>query len=355
MKKSYRLSTIEMNFLFAKLSEKYAIYAPKRITNGGRYALDDTIMYKEVTTFEEIEYKQRSIFSMKEVITPTTQTLFYFTEDEFKESTLKDERELLIFGRACDLNSVKIQDQMFLENGEEDFFYKRMREKAHFVLIECTDQFDGCFCCSINTNETDLHDLAVSFREDGAFVELNSDLFSDYLKVYEPCEYQVAFPQENELKVDFPYLESVEEYNQLKLHPMWEEYEKRCIGCGKCTITCSTCTCFTTTDICYSSNSQVGERRRTCDSCMLASFDTMAGGHCFRKTIKDRYRFKVLHKVYAHDARFHTGLMCVGCGRCDADCPELISFSETLNKINQALKEIRAANAAKKEALPHVN
>ncbi len=343
MKKSYRLSVSEMNDLFANLSDKYAIFAPKRIHNGGRYALDDTIMYKEVSTFEEIEYKQRSIYSMKEVLTPLNQTLFYFTEDEFKEAKLKDDRELLIFGRACDINSIKMQDQVYLQNGgEEDYFYKRLREKAHFVLMECTEQFDGCFCCSLNTNVTDMHDLAVSFREDGAFVELNNDVFANYLTPFETSDYQVSFPEKNELEVDFPHINSVEEYNKLKAHPMWDEYEKRCIACGKCTIVCNTCTCFTTTDITYSNNAQVGERHRNCDSCMFASFDTMAGGHCFRKSIKDRYRFKILHKVYAHDARFQTGPMCVGCGRCDADCPQLISYSETLNKINQALKEIRA-------------
>jgi predicted aldo/keto reductase-like oxidoreductase len=39
--------------------------------------------------------------------------------------------------------------------------------------------------------------------------------------------------------------------------------------------------------------------------------------------------------------------MCVGCGLCDSDCPQLISYSATLEKINLALKEIRLE--AKKE------
>lgn len=352
MKKSYRLSSQEMDQLLEKLQQKYVIYAPKRIHNGGRYALDDTIMYKKITHFDEIEYRQRSIFPMKEVLTPITQTLFYFTEDEFRESKLKDQRDLLIFGRACDLNAVKIQDQMFLKNGgQADYFYQRLREKAHFVLMECTDQFDGCFCCSMHTNVTDLHDLAVSFREDGAFVEPNGSLFSKDLQAFEPSNYQIGFPTENKLKIDFPQIKNIDEYNQLKNHPMWDEYEKRCIGCGKCTVTCSTCTCFTTSDFCYTNNAQVGERRRTCDSCMFSSFDTVAGGNNFRHSVKDRYRFKIMHKVYAHNARFHNGPMCVGCGRCDADCPQLISYSQTLKNINQALKEIRAKN---QEVAQHV-
>lgn len=342
MTKSYALTVAEMDTLFEALSEKYAIYAPTRLHNGGRYALDDTILYKEVTKYEEIEWKQRSIFSMKEVLTPLSQTLFYFTEEDSKEAKLKDERELLIFGRACDLNSVKIQDQIFLENGgEQDYFYKRLREKAHFAVMQCDDQYDGCFCCSLGTNVTDIHDFGVAFSEVGAKIQLNSELFEGYFSDAQETLFEVSFPQENQLKVAFPQIESQEEYQRLRVHPMWEEYDKRCIACGKCTIACNTCTCFTTTDIFYSENQNVGERRRGCASCMIAGFDTMAGDHCFRKTVKDRYRFKILHKVYGHDARFHTGAMCTGCGRCDADCPELISYSQTLANINAALIEIR--------------
>lgn len=342
MNKCYDLNTGELNEIIEKLSEKYIIYAPKRVHNGGRYALDDTVIYGEISSFEDIEFEKRTIFSMKEVLTPLTQTLFYFTEDEFREAKLRDNRELLILGHACDLNSVKIQDQIFKENGGyEDYFYSRLRDKAHFVLMECTTQYDGCFCCSLGTNVTDLHDFAISPKEDGAYIQLNNNIFSEYLENYNQSNYEIEFVKENKLVVDYPHINNKEEYIKLKEHPMWDEYDKRCIACGKCTIACNTCTCFTTTDFYYTENAHVGERRRTCTSCMLESFDEVAGGENFRKSIKDRYRFKILHKVYNHDDRFHTGPMCVGCGLCDNDCPQLISYSETLNKINKALKEIR--------------
>lgn len=32
--------------------------------------------------------------------------------------------------------------------------------------------------------------------------------------------------------------------------------------------------------------------------------------------------------------------MCVGCGRCDDACPEYISFSNCVNKLNDAMKEV---------------
>lgn len=360
MKTSYHLSVAEMDELLKKLSKKYLIYAPVRLHNAGRYALNDSILYKEVTKYSDIEFHERSTFAMKEVLTPIAETLFYFTEEAFTETKVKDDRDILIFGRACDLNSVKMQDQMFLKNGHTaDYFYKRLREKTHFALMACPEQFDGCFCCSLGTNVTDLHDFAVSFRDDGAFVEVKNPEFAQYLEAATPSDHEIEVPVTNELKMDYPHIRNKEEYKRLVVHPMWDEFEKRCIGCGKCTITCSTCTCFTTKDVCYTQNRNVGERRRVQTSCMLADFDKVAGGGCFRKTIKDRYRFKILHKVYAYDARFKEGPMCVGCGRCDADCPEEISYSATLQKINNALTEIRQemaleAKATQKEALHHV-
>jgi len=346
VKNSYLLKPEAINELFNKLEEKYDIYAPVRIPAGGRYALTDAVQYRQVHAYEDIEFRERSTFAMKEVLTPISQTLFYFTEDEYRESKAPS-KDILIFGRACDINSVKIQDQIYLKNGGvEDYFYKRVRDKVKFILMECTEQFDGCFCCSVGANETDMHSMAFSFREDKAYIEVLDESFSKYFGKSENSNYQIKFPQENELKVEYPVIDNIDLANKVKAHPMWKEFDDRCIGCGSCTVACSTCTCFETTDIIYSQNAHVGERRRTCSSCMVDGFDKVAGGNCFRKTTGDKYRYKILHKVYGHDARFHEGPMCVGCGRCSARCPELISYPATLNKLSEAIAEIKNEEAA---------
>ncbi|MFU0831455.1 MAG: Anaerobic sulfite reductase subunit A [Oscillospiraceae bacterium] len=338
---TYWLTQSAFNELLTKLEKQYDIYAPVRILAGGRYAHQDSIVYRQIHTYEEIEFRERSTYPLKEVLTPITQTLFYFTDDEFHESKAP-EKDILIFGRACDINSVKILDQIYLENGDvADSFYQRIREKAKFVLMECTEQFDGCFCCSVGSNVTDMHSLAVSFREDGAYVSVVDQSMSGYFEHAEPSDYEIGFPQENKLKVKFPVIDSIDLVNKLKEHKMWDEFDDRCIGCGSCTVACSTCTCFETTDIVYTQNPHIGERRRTCSSCMVDGFDQVAGGHCFRTKTSEKYRYKILHKVYGHNARFHTGPMCVGCGRCSERCPELISYPATLNKLSKAIEEIK--------------
>ena len=340
--KTYQLKAEDVDELFAKLEQKYVIYAPVRIQGGGRYAKQDTILYKPVHKYEEIEYNERSTYSMKEVLTPITQTLFYFTEDEYRESKMKEKKDILLFGRACDINSIKIQDRIYLKNGDtEDYFYKRVRDKIKFALMECADEFDGCFCCSTGTNRTDMYSIAVSFGGDINNVEVKDEEFRKYFQNYKLSDYEIKFPVENKLKVKFSVIENLDMVNKIKNHPMWDEFEDRCIGCGSCTVACSTCTCFETTDIVYTQNANVGERRRTCSSCMLENFDEVAGGNSFRKKISERYRYKILHKVYGYNARFNDGPMCVGCGRCSARCPELISYPATLNKLCDAVEEIK--------------
>ena len=78
------------------------------------------------------------------------------------------------------------------------------------------------------------------------------------------------------------------------------------------------------------------------DSCQIAGFDQMAGQKEIRSRAGDRMRYKVLHKFYDYNARFHEGNMCVGCGRCIDRCPEFISIAATVEKMNKALDEIKA-------------
>ena len=126
--------------------------------------------------------------------------------------------------------------------------------------------------------------------------------------------------------------------NSIFQSDFWKEYSSRCIACGRCNTVCGTCACFTMQDIFYKDNKNVGERRRVWSSCQIDGFTTMAGGHEFRKNKGDRMRFKVMHKIHDFNKRFGYH-MCVGCGRCDDACPEYISFSNCVNKLNAEIGE----------------
>lgn len=337
----YNLSFQEVNTLFEDLKKEYKIYAPKRFKKQGRYSDTDIIKYDEVSTVEEIEFKEKSHYPVKEVITPITQTLYYFTEDEFRESSIGHNKKILIFARPCDINAQRRQDMIYLRNGNfEDTFYKRIRERVKFICIECVDGFDTCFCVSLNSNKTDDYSLAVRFNESSLLFDVKDKEFSKFFNDKTEEEFELKFIEENEAKVTIPEINDKEILIKLKNHPMWDEYNKRCLGCGSCTIACSTCSCYTTRDIVYDSLGKIGERRRVQASCHIDGFDEMAGGHNFRTTKADKMRYKVLHKIHDYKAQFGDEHMCVGCGRCTDRCPEHISITATINKVNNAVNEI---------------
>ena len=316
-----------------RLKLEYKILAPVTTPFKGAYSDTDLTKYEEIENIEDIEFNKKSNFSAKETILPINQVLFYFTEKEFKTSD-ENEKKLLVFLRACDLNGIKRLDQIYLGNGvEKDFFYKRLRDKVKFVLIGCRESYRNCFCVSMNSNKAEDYSIGLNIRENEVYL----DIKDEELNVFngQSYEFEVDFVKENNISVEIP--ENIDAVS-LSKHEMWNEYDARCIACGRCNFVCPTCACFTMQDIFYKENENVGERRRVWASCQVDGYTDVAGGGSYRKKQGERMRFKVMHKIHDFNKRFGYQ-MCVGCGRCDDACPQYISFSECIDKVKDVVEE----------------
>lgn len=323
-----KLDSSKFNEGLNSLKKDYRIFAPVMIPFKGTFSDTDMIRYKEVSTFEEMEFAQKSNFSPKEVVLPINQVLFYFTEKEFKESDL-DNKKILIFLRACDINGIKRLDEIYLNNGEEkDYFYKHIREKIKFALVGCKESFRNCFCVSMDSNKTDNYSLGLNIEGETLYLDIKDNEFEVFNG--ETAQFDISHVTENLISVDVP--ENIDS-NEMIGNPIWDEYDTRCIGCGRCNFVCPTCSCFTMQDIFYKENENVGERRRVWASCQVDGYTDIAGGNSFRKKQGERMRFKTMHKINDFKKRFGYN-MCVGCGRCDDACPQYISFSKCIEKIN---------------------
>lgn len=338
----YRLTPADMNKVIEEWAKTHVVYAPKNFRGQGAFSDTDCIRYGEAAAIEEVEFDRKSRFTFKEFLTPLSQTLFFFTEDDVKEAD-PPKRGAIVFLRSCDLHALKRQDEIYLRNGEEDYYYRRVRDRMKFVLIGCPHSFENCFCVDMGANTTDDYGAYVEVR-DGMVLVDNRDPEWEALfggNAEGETEVRPVFATSNDVHVDIPANLGIE----VMRSGMWEEYEYRCIACGRCNFSCPTCTCYTMQDIFYTDNGRVGERRRVSASCMVDGFTSVAGGGEYRRDNGQRMRFKVLHKVYDFKKRFGYQ-MCVGCGRCDDVCPEYISFSACLNKLGGAMQEV-AANAQK--------
>lgn len=331
----YKVTSANFDKILSELSKEYKIYAPKRFAKQGRYSDTDVIRYDRVFSLSDIVFNEKSTYATKEVLSPITETVLYFTDGDYRESKIVDDRDILVFARACDINAIKRYDDIYLKNGGfEDSYYKRMREKVKFILMECPSKgWDTCFCVSMDTNKADEYAFGVKVENDTVMVEMKDSSFNSYFSGNEEVAFNVTPVTENEITVRIPDIKDKDTQLAVKSLEFWKEYDKRCLMCGSCTVACSTCTCFTTYDTNYTSDSDAGERRRINASCHVDGYTNMAGNHSFRKSAGERMRFKVMHKVHDHKKRFGEHHMCVGCGRCDDRCPVFISFSKMVNRL----------------------
>jgi len=333
----YKVISENFNEIINKLSKKYKIYGPTKKEGKGKFSDTDVAAYDEINSFEDLVVNEKSYFSPKEVFYPIRETLFYFTEDGITVPRI-DGKPVIIFLRPCDINGIQRLDTIFLKNGkDEDFYYKRLREKVKFFMIECTEGFDTCFCVGMESNKTDNYSVALRFSEDNIYLDVNDEDFSDVFNEYgTEIDFKPEYVEENKVKVNIPDPEKVT--IDMFEHKIWQEYTQRCVACGSCNTSCITCSCFTMQDVTYDENKKLGERRRRWAGCHVNGFTDMAGGHSFRQKNGEKMRFKTMHKINDFHRRFGYH-MCVGCGRCDDVCPEYISFSKCINKLNQIVEE----------------
>lgn len=327
----YRVLTDDADMLLTSLTMHYDVYAPAVFPGSGGFSDTDQVRYKKIRSMDEIVFDKKADYSMKEVLLPIVETLFYFTEDETRVPVTSD-KKILILLRHCDLNGVKRLDEIYLRNGFADAYYKQIKDRVRFAVMGCVKSFENCFCVSMESNYADNYDMSIDKMEDFYEIDCPNDELSELIAPFAAKTHDVkpAYVKENQISVSIPKNLTAE----VGKAPFWKEYDSRCISCGRCNFVCPTCTCYTMQDLYYKENEKAGERRRVWASCMVDGFTDVAGGHSYRNAPGERMRFRVLHKVLDFKERFGYQ-MCVGCGRCDDVCPEYISFSTAVNRLSE--------------------
>ena len=327
----FQLTTTEFDAFLGRAGAGLQVWGPARLPRSGRHSDQEVIGYRQIAAHADLVLDRKSFFSPKELLFPVREVLFEFQDGEAREPANALQPQL-IFLRACDLHGIDRLDTLFLRNGPEpDFYYERRRKLVKFILVECpAGGFDSCFCVSMGTNRADDYAAAVKAIPGGVLLQVRDPELLPLLSgLGAAVEFAPAFVEANKIRVNLPDPEKLTP--EMFGDPLWKEYTKRCIGCGRCNTSCVTCSCFNMQDV-PASPEKPAQRRRNWTGCHLDGFTSMAGGHDFRREYGDRMRFKSLHKVGDFPRRFGKP-MCVGCGRCDDVCPEYISFSRCINRL----------------------
>ena len=199
-----RFNSDEMQKVFEILQESYDVYGPRIYQGTGCFSDTDVIRYGRLDSWEELVWDQKSDYSFKEALFPISETILYFTENEMKTADGAP-RQRLIFLKSCDFHALKRLDEMYLKNGAEDYYYRRMRENTVFAVMGCKESGKNCFCVSMGTNRCEEYDMYIFQDEKGCYMELRCRELEELLwDCGQNVQEKPTFVEKNEVYVEIP-------------------------------------------------------------------------------------------------------------------------------------------------------
>lgn len=103
--------------------------------------------------------------------------------------------------------------------------------------------FENCFCVDMETNISDNYSFSVDKDKASYLIDCKENQWNELFEKNASAELIVT-PEsvsETTVRVNIPENLSAE----VAKSSMWDEYDSRCINCGRCNFVCPTCTCFT--------------------------------------------------------------------------------------------------------------
>jgi ferredoxin len=320
----YRIKRDELNIFLEGFARKNQLVAPLK----GKLAKFELVKEEQV---KDIYLEKNTYFPAKEFFFKKNETVFTFKDNKIQEPKLETPKRIFFGLRRCDLNAVKHQDKVFMEQ-IKDPYYMAARENSYLLGFHCWEAPSKyCFCGTLNL--ADYYDLMFYDKKDYFLVEVGSDkgkeLIKEFKTLFEDIDITIT-KEEKKIKGADRLLK--DDIKGLYDHPDWQKGVNQCLSCAACTNLCPTCYCFELHDETKTSNIQEGKRVRNWSSCQVLDFSRVAGEHVFRQKREERFKHRIYHQLEYFKERYGVN-MCVGCGRCIQGCPTRIDFVQIINEM----------------------
>lgn len=257
-------------------------------------------------------------------------------ENVTTDPTLKKPR-IIIGAPNCDIQGIKLLDEIYLDKDFNDPFYRSRRENTILISVDCFEKQEHCHCTSygIEPWASEGADLSAILIDNVIILRIINTRGEEFIKqfsfVQPVAENSLIQKIENTHKsVEIQLNESNKGLPDYKTTGtiiknaganIWEKYASDCVSCGACATICPTCSCFLLID-------KPGfEKVKQLDACQYPGFERVAGGEDALFEIQHRFRNRYMCKYVWKPQKFRS-LACTGCGRCIEACIGKINKNE---------------------------
>ncbi|MBI9053781.1 MAG: 4Fe-4S dicluster domain-containing protein [Bacteroidales bacterium] len=331
MKNYYSLLISDWNAVIEKTLPNYSIYAPLKENDSLDYELID------LENLSNISYN---------IPKPTTPLkTFFLPIKENLTTELKSEKKRIIIGSPnCDIQGLKILDEIYLDKDFVDTSYQNKRENTLLIGTACYETLEHCHCMSygIRPFSMETADISLSKVDTRIHLEVLSEKGEQFIS--EIKEYSaISNSPESEIKdielkqskieneiiannTGLPDYKKTGEIVQKAKDEIWNKYSSKCVSCGACATICPTCTCFLLID------KPNFEKVRQLDACQYPGFERVAGNEDALHELSIRFRNRYFCKYVWKPQKFKS-LACTGCGRCIEACIGKINKNELFREL----------------------
>ena len=335
----YKIVKENLSALFQSIAENQELYLPVEVSG--------QVNFKAWTQDTKVSLETlKTVKSPKDAFFPQSENLYTVQRDGKKLSIRPEalkEQNFVVFGmKACDIQGVKVLDNVFL-NDPVDSFYAARREHGTIVAMACHEPEESCFCKVFGIDCAEpVADVATWMVDGELYWKALTDKGEALTKAVESLMTEADGTDAEKLETEKAAIRAIVEklpYSDLSLEgwnkdaltekfdsPVWEELYKPCLACGTCTFVCPTCQCYDIKD--YDTGHGV-QRYRCWDSCMYSDFTMMAHGNN-RTSQMQRFRQRFMHKLVYYPANNNGMYSCVGCGRCVEKCPASLNIVKVI-------------------------
>jgi sulfhydrogenase subunit beta (sulfur reductase) len=255
----------------------------------------------------------------------------------------------LIGARACDIEAITIQDQVFGEGDFKDDFYTEKRKNVLIISADCTDCGHTCFCNLVKGQPYPIKnfDINLTATKDGYIAEVGSkkgqdvveehkgnfvEAYSNHMDVKEKIRKRTVAHLE-EVNKKYPLRFKISETHKANLtnEPLWKDVTKTCVECSACNFICPSCTCFLLID---QEKDKDSERYKVWDACLKSGYAKVAGGANSRGKLADRLQNRY-HCKFDYSFERLGRYTCVGCGRCIDGCAGNIDMRNVFKELEK--------------------